>query len=290
MQLAQLYQDAVRQLVQAGIDEAHVDAAQLVEFCFGVNRSQLIVQGTKVLSDAEIASFKKILDRRISREPLQYITGTREFWSLDFVVSPAVLIPRPETEFMLDFILSALKESALKPGKILDMCTGSGVIAVVLARELDAECICAVDHSREALQIAALNIERLCRQQQVSLICSDLFTAFREDVYFELIVANPPYIAESAYAALDPEVRSWEPESALFSGPGGMDIIEKIAEQAPMYLKPGGWLYLEIGSDQKEEITSLFTGQHGTFYEQVEVIDDWSQRPRVLAARKKESA
>ena len=290
MQIAVLYQDAVQQLVQAGVDEAQADAAQLLEFFFGFTRSQLILQGGIDVDENQAASFRKVLNRRIAREPLQYITGSREFWSLDFIVSPAVLIPRPETEFLLDWLLSALAKNGMQPRKVLDMCTGSGVIAVVLARELTADIILAVDHSRAALQIAARNVVRHTNGQQINLVCSDLFSALQESVSFELIVANPPYIVEDDLAGLDPEVREWEPESALISGFRGLDIIKKIAEHAPFYLKSGGWLCIEIGADQGDAVYSLFADHEIGVYEHVEVIKDWSDRPRVLIARKRKSA
>jgi len=290
MQLAELYQDAVLQLDQAGIEEAETDAVQLLEYCFGLSRSQVILQGSIDVDGEQLEIFRKVLKRRIAREPLQYITGSREFWSLDFIVSPAVLIPRPETEFLLDWLLSALRKKGMQPGKVLDMCTGSGVIAVVLARELASDIVLAVDHSQAALHIAAQNVARHTQDQQIHLICSDLFAALRKGVDFDLIVSNPPYIAEEDLVDLDPEVREWEPESALFSGRRGLDVIENIAEQAYLYLRPGGWLCMEIGADQGDIVYSLFADHISGIYEHVEIINDWSNRPRLLAARKKESA
>ncbi|NOX80536.1 MAG: peptide chain release factor N(5)-glutamine methyltransferase [Deltaproteobacteria bacterium] len=287
MRFTQLYQKAVRRLSQAGIDEAGNDAALLLEWCFGLTRSQLFLHGEQDAALERLACFENALARRAAREPLHYITGIREFWSLDFVVSPAVLIPRPETEFLLDHILSTCGPAGFPGGAVLDMCTGSGVIAVVLALELGAERVVAVDQSFAALQVARGNIRKHRQEGRVDLLCSDLFSAIRQEPAFELIVANPPYVAAGVLASLQPEVRDWEPEAALAAGRRGLDIIERLVRQAPYFLKPGGWLFLEIGADQKAAVYRLVAEQDGAVYDSVAVVSDWAGRPRVLQARKK---
>lgn len=287
MQFSQLYQDTVSMLKQAGIDDAPVDAALLLEFCFGLTRSRLFLDGAMEVPAGELERFQAVLARRLSREPLHYITGSREFWSLDFIVSPAVLVPRPETEFVLESVLSTLKRSGYHHGPVLDMCTGSGVMAIVLARELDADKVIAVDISSEALLIAALNIRKFGLESSVSLVCSDLFNALRANEQYEVIVANPPYIAEDDIAGLQAEVRDWEPFLALTGGPGGLEVIEKIADQAYRYLVPGGWLFIEIGFDQAEKVAALFAGHASKVYDNVGVQADWSGRPRLLQARRR---
>jgi release factor glutamine methyltransferase len=169
------------------------------------------------------------------------------------------------------------------------MCTGSGVISVVLALELSAKRVIAVDSSEEALCVAAANVAKYDKMEEISLICSDLFTAISQQNGFELIVANPPYIAEAELANLQPEVRKWEPRTALAAGKEGLDVIKKLAEQAPEYLLPGGWLFIEIGADQRDSVQAMFTGPAGAAYDAVEIMDDWSNRPRILKARKKDS-
>ncbi len=287
MRFAQLYRQAVKRLSQAGIDEAGNDAALLLEWCFGLTRSLLFLHGEQEADVERLACFEDALERRAAREPLHYITGIREFWSLDFVVSPAVLIPRPETEFFLDHILSTCGRAGFSGGPVLDMCTGSGVIAVVLALELGPERILAVDQSFAALQVARGNIHKHRQAGRVDLLCSDLFSAIRPEPAFELIVANPPYVAAGALASLQPEVRDWEPEAALAAGARGLDIIERLIRQACFFLKPGGWLFLEIGADQKEAVYRLVAGQDGSAYDRIAVVPDWAGRPRVLQARKK---
>ena len=287
MQFAQLYEDTVFKLGQSGVDDARIDAVLLLEFCFGLTRTRLFLDGAKEVPSQDLERFYAILERRLARQPLHYITGTREFWSLDFIVSPAVLVPRPETEFVLDTVLTTVKQSGYHHGPVLDMCTGSGVIAVILARELAADNVVAVDISVEALLVAARNIHKFALENTIALVCSDLFTAVRESARYEVIVVNPPYIAEAAIAGLEPEVRDWEPRAALSGGLEGWEVIEKIAAQAYRYLVPGGWLFIEIGSDQGERVKGLFTRHTSKQYEHIAVVPDWSGRSRLLQARRK---
>jgi len=289
MQFSQLYEETVSKLSQAGIDDATVDAALLLEFCCGLSRSQLFLHGAEDVPVKDLVLFYSVLERRLSREPLHYITGLREFWSLDFIVSPAVLVPRPETEFVLDTVLATVKKHGYCHGPVMDMCTGSSVIAVVLSRELNAGNVVAVDSSTDALLIAKQNIYKFGLEKKIILICSDLFTALRQNEQYEIIVANPPYIADDDVTSLQPEVRDWEPRSALTSGPEGLDVIARIADQAYRYLIPGGWLFLEIGSDQGEKVNELFKNHTSKEYDNVSVLADWSERSRLLQARRRKA-
>lgn len=285
-QLAQLYQEATARLEQAGIEDARQEALQLFEHCLGLGRKELLLQPELAVDEQQAGRLFAALARRLAREPLQYITGSREFWSLDFIVTPAVLIPRPETEFLLDRVLAVLRRYGYSGGPVLDMCTGSGVIATILALELGAGSVIAVDRSSAALQVAVQNWQKHGQDGVVQPLCADLFTAFRPGATFELIVANPPYVAERDLATLQPEVRDWEPGSALFAGPRGLAVIEQLAGQGHAFLQAGGWLFMEIGADQEAEVYSLFAGRAEKRYERVEVLRDWSGRPRVLQARK----
>lgn len=287
MQLARFYQETVNKFLLAGIEEAGSDAAQLLSFCLGLTRSELFLRGSTELSAGLLEDCNILVTRRLAREPLHYITGTREFWSLDFTVSPAVLIPRPETEFLLDQVLKTLAASGFQDGAVLDMCTGSGVISIVLALELNAKKVIAVDRSKEALHVAAENISRHGKVTEISLICSDLFSAINPQTKFELIVANPPYVSDFELGNLQPEVLEWEPGTALAAGEKGLDVIEALAGQVPEYLLPGGWLFLEIGAQQKEPVHSLFANHPDCAFDKVEVIHDWAGRPRVLKALRK---
>lgn len=285
MQLDHLYRQTIAQLHQAGIENAQAEADQLFGHFLKVDRSYLFLHPYQEITPEQKLELETALARRLAREPLQYITGTREFWSLDFDVSPAVLVPRPETEFLLDRVCSVLADAGLKKGPVLDMCTGSGVIAVVLALELKAAPVVAVDSSPAALQVAAANVRKHDLSQSINLLCSDLYAAFHADAEFRCIVANPPYIAEGDFAILSPEVRDWEPGPALFAGKKGLDIIEKLAQQSYGHLQPGGWLFLEIGADQEDAVRSLFSDRD--MYDRVAVLKDWSGRPRVLQARRR---
>lgn len=287
MQLARLHQETVNKFLLAGIEDAESNAAQLLCFCLGLTRSELFLRASNEMSAGLLEDCNILVTRRLAREPLHYITGTKEFWSLDFTVSPAVLIPRPETEFLLDQVLQTLAVSGFQDGAVLDMCTGSGVISIILALELNAKKVIAVDRSKKALHVAAENISRHGKVTEISLICSDLFSAINPQTEFELIVANPPYVSEFELDNLQPEVREWEPKTALGAGEKGLDVIEALASQVPEYLLPGGWLFLEIGAQQKKPVQSLFADHAEGAFDEVEVIPDWAGRPRVLKARRK---
>ena len=280
MNIDDLLATGALQLARAGIEDADLDARLLFQHLTAMTRSQLVLHCKQSVDDRTIKQYRQLVLQRSQRIPLQYLTGSQEFWSLDFLVSPAVLIPRPETEFLLERVLAACP-----PGcgisYALDLCTGSGVIAVVLAKELGCPVI-AVDLSEAALAVAAINLSRHQVTHQVALVCGDLFAALNHVQKFDLIVSNPPYIADEQIGQLEPEVRVAEPYLALSGGPTGLGMIERIAARAAGYLHPGGWIFLEIGADQKNAVEALFKAQQ---YDEVRVINDWAGRPRVLQAR-----
>jgi len=282
MNVDELLAIAALRLSDSGVTEATLDARLLYEHLSGLNRSQLVLHGQQTVEAGIAAQYLQMVEQRSQRIPLQYLTGSREFWAMDFLVSPAVLIPRPETEFLLEQSL-AFFSSGRGCLRALDMCTGSAVIAVVLAKELGCPVV-AVDISIPALAVASENLRRHLVVDQVTLICSDLFAALDQNYKFDLIVSNPPYIAEAQIELLEPEVARSEPLLALSGGLSGLDVIERIAVEAQKFLQPGGWILLEIGADQKDAVAALF-GAPERQYEQVSVIDDWSGRPRVLQAR-----
>jgi release factor glutamine methyltransferase len=268
------------QLARAGIEDADLDARLLFQHLTTMTRSQMVLHGRQSVDDWTIEQYRQLVLQRSQRIPLQYLTGSQEFWSLDFLVSPAVLIPRPETEFLLERVVAACPPGS-GISSCLDLCTGSGVIAVILAKELGCP-VTAVDLSEAALAIAAKNLNRHGVTHQVTLVCGDLFAALNKRQKFDLIVSNPPYIADEQIGQLEPEVRAAEPYLALSGGPTGLGMIERIAAEAAGYLHPGGWIFLEIGADQKNAVEALFKAWH---YDEVRVIDDWAGRPRVLQAR-----
>jgi len=281
MRINTLLAEATARLTAAGIIDAALDARLLLQHLVGLSRSQMILRAGQPMDEATSARYRELIARRCQRIPLQHLTGCQEFWSLDFAVSPAVLIPRPETEFLLEQVLAECRES--KVASALDLCTGSGVIAVVLARELGCAVV-AADISEVALRMARENSARHMTADLVLPVCCDLFTALNCGRPFDLIVSNPPYVAEEEIDRLEPEVGRAEPRLALSGGPGGMRCIERIAGEACRHLCPGGWIFLEIGADQGEKAARLFRSTVPG-YGQVRVIDDLAGRPRVLRAR-----
>ena len=281
MRIDELLADATRNLLQAGIADAALDARLLLQHMTGLTRSQLVLRNDLSVDEQTLGRYRSLIELRSQRTPLQHLTGSQEFWSMDFMVSPAVLIPRPETEFLLEQVLTTCSATVIT--RALDMCTGSGVIAVVLAKELGCSVV-AVDISEAGLRVALENFSNHRESDRILPVCGDLFTALDSNRKFDLIVSNPPYIPEEQIDQLEPEVCRAEPRLALSGGPGGMMIIERIASQAHTFLHPGGWLFLEIGADQKQAVGALFRSL-ARHYSEVRVIDDWAGRPRVLQAR-----
>jgi release factor glutamine methyltransferase len=198
--------------------------------------------------------YEELVRRRIGREPLAYIMGRQEFWGLSFEVSPAVLIPRPETELIVEQALSLLTRGA-NGSTVADLCTGSGCVAVALATEIDGVQITATDISQAALDVARRNAARHGVADRIELRCADLLAGLSGP--FDLIACNPPYVADGDRRGLQPEVRDHEPGVALFGGPDGFHVLERLVEGAAAYLRPGGHLLFEFGLGQDERVESL---------------------------------
>ncbi|MEE4166758.1 MAG: peptide chain release factor N(5)-glutamine methyltransferase [Desulfocapsaceae bacterium] len=282
-----LLQQAISELQLAGIEEARTDATQLLCSCLCVSRTTLYLSAAALVPEDRRHRFAELLLRRKQREPLAYILGEREFWSLNFVVTPDVLIPRPETEFLLESVFAKRNRSILNP-RVLDMCCGSGVIAVVLARQLNQQ-VTAVDCSRAALAVARENCLRHAVDSRVSLLHADLFSAFQKSKSFSLIVSNPPYIRYAdIVSVLEPEVSRHEPLIALDGGASGLEVIEKIINALGEMLACGGDFFMEIGADQREPVASLFNDHGGDdIYEFVTCYADYSGRDRIIHARRR---
>lgn len=279
MNIKQLLEEASRRLRQAGIADYSLDSRLLLQFVTRKTPTQLLLAAETVPGPLVEQIYFDLVEQRCDRIPLHYITGHREFWSLDFLVSPSVLVPRPETEFLLDHVLSTFPFPE-EDCRILDMCTGSGVIAVVLARELNCS-VTAVDISLAALSIAGRNARQHACDHRVSLVASDFFCGLQPGPSFDLVVSNPPYIADTELPLLEPEVNRHEPLLALSGGEDGLACISQIADKAKDHLRPGGWLYMEIGADQGEKVRAMLAGQG---YAQVAVVADWAGRDRVARA------
>jgi release factor glutamine methyltransferase len=276
-------------LKQKGIDAPRLSAEILLAYQLHLTRVQLYLQYDRPLSEPEVEGYRALVRRRLSREPVQYITGTQEFWSMEFMVDPSVLIPRPETEVLVEQAVLLGKEypDLQEEGvNFLDLGTGCGALAVALASEFHKALICATDLSEEALRVARGNAERLGVKDRIEFKCGDLFAPFAgKGTRFDMIVSNPPYIAEEAFEALTPEVRDHEPKSALDGREQGMYYIDRILKEAAGYLVPGGWILMEMDPEQTSKAIRILE-ETGRFTEHRR-IQDYSHRHRMVMARKK---
>lgn len=255
-------------------------------FTLGCDRAYLYAHPERELTADEMARYDDCLSRRATGVPAQYITGHQEFWGLDLIVSPAVLIPRPETEHVVEAVLERVKATATKrqapsPLQIVDVGTGSGAIALALAKELPAAEIHATDISAEALEVARANAARLELASHIEFHEVDLLHGFAP-ASFDFVVSNPPYVGESEEDSVQLEVRKFEPRNAVFSGPTGLEVIERLIPQAHAALKPEGWLIFEISGTIADRVRSLLNG-----WDAVEIKNDLQGIARVALARKR---
>lgn len=271
-------------LLGAGIehDEAALSARLLAEAVLGWNTTQILTSGDQLEPPAFAAAFEELISRRAHREPLAYITGTREFWNLRFEVSPAVLIPRPETEGLIEAVNTTLpdREASLR---VADVCTGSGCVAVAIAVERRGARVVAADLSAAALDIARRNITRHGVGDRVECVQGDLLTPLTGR--FDLIVANPPYVSVGSRTALQPEVRNFEPETALFGGADGLEIIRRLVSDAPAHLNQDGYLIFEFGDGQEADVSELISASEGL--RMVGIKHDLQGIERIAIARPK---
>ncbi|MDO8947057.1 MAG: peptide chain release factor N(5)-glutamine methyltransferase [Desulfocapsaceae bacterium] len=287
MRVVDLLHYGATQLESAGVEQASLEVELLLGFCLEKNRTGLFLAATDEVDERHEQHFLSLLARRIKHEPSAYILGEKEFWSLPFLVTPDVLIPRPETEFLLEAVLSLTKNEKWQPGPVLDLCCGSGVIAIILALEMGSS-VTAVDLSAPALQVTRRNAIRYQVADRLALVQANLFSAFAPHGYFALVVSNPPYVSRQELRdGLQPEVMHFEPHLALDGGVDGLDIIQRIRMTLPRVLKPGGDFFMEIGADQGLAVMQLFSGDDTgeKIFERVEVLQDYSGRDRVLHAR-----
>jgi release factor glutamine methyltransferase len=242
-------------LARAGVESARLDAELLMAAAAGVSRAILIAGGTEI-DAASLERFERMVARREAREPLAYIVGRREFFSLEFAVRPDVLIPRPETETVVEAALDFLRRRPA--ATVLDIGTGSGTIAIAIAVNAPRARIVALDISKASLEVAADNARWHGCADRIIFLEGDCFMALEGSAPpfdpFDLIVSNPPYIAEAEFATLAPEVRDFEPRVALEGGRDGMVFYRKIAAGAPRWLAPGGEVMLEVGAGQAEAV------------------------------------
>jgi release factor glutamine methyltransferase len=274
-------QEASGILRETGVPEARREAGSLLSFVLERDRTFLISHSEEHLSPEEFQSYKQVVDRRSLGEPLQYITGLQDFYGREFHVSPAVLIPRPETELLVESALQLLKESN---STICDVGTGSGCIAVTMLCERSDLRGVALDVSEAALDIARKNAFRWDVQDRISLTISDCFNSLNSDQsQFDLIVSNPPYVSAAAIPGLQREVKDHEPKIALSPGPDGLVVIRRLIQEAPRFLRNAGYLLLEIGFDQGEAVELLVSSSG---FQLVEIRPDLQGIPRIVVLRK----
>lgn len=284
-QVSAVLRQAARRLLSHGVESAALDSEVLLGHVLGLTREQLILAADVELRDQDLRDYAGLLLRRLERQPTAYLTGRREFWSLDFHVTPEVIIPRPETELLIEIALRLASEvrSSTKPLRIIDLGTGSGAIAVTLARELAGAEIFACDNSLTALAVAQKNASRNLVAGNIKFVAGDLFEFLQMDPAVDLIVSNPPYIRRADIDTLEPEVSRWEPRRALDGGPDGLDYYRRIAAQAFGYLTAKGAVAVEIGAGMGTSVARLF---ESAAQADVQICQDYSGNDRVVVARK----
>lgn len=266
-------------LKEKGFHNARLNAELLLSGTLGLKRLDLYLQHDRPLQADELAAFKGRLQRRAKREPLQYIDGTAAFRQLTLRVDPRVLIPRPETELLVQAVLDRV---AGREGlRALDIGTGSGAIALALATEGPFARVVAVDVAEGALEVAMANAREAAPDASVDFRRGSLFEAVAGE-RFDVVVSNPPYVGEEERDGLDAEVRDWEPPGALFAGTGGLEVIRPLVAQAPAHLHPGGLLALEIGAAQGEAVSDLIRATAA--FAEPRVIADLAGRDRIVVA------
>lgn len=261
-----------------GIGTPRLDAELLVARALGVKRVGLYLDLDRPLAPKELSEIRALVQRRRRREPVAYILGQRDFYGRTFEVSPAVLIPRPDTETLVECALQHLDADA--EARVLDVGTGSGILAVSIALQRPQAHVEATDRSGEALEVARRNAERHGVEPRVSLHAGDLYEAVAADAQYALIVSNPPYIPEQEFDALAPEITDHEPRQALAAGPDGMAVHARIVAGAPAHLVSGGWLLLEVGEGQAQAVAGRM---REAGLDPVEVHRDLAGTERVVA-------
>lgn len=263
-----------------GIDSARLDAELLLAMVLGVERMRIIIEPERPLATDELAKYRELIRRRRTREPIAYLRGEREFYGRSFRVSSDVLIPRPDTETLVDVVL-ARSASRSMYARLLDLCTGSGCVAITIARERPNWHVTGVDLSEAALRVARDNAARLGAVWNVRWLVGDLSAPLGKDERFEVLTANPPYIPDAEVETLEPDVRAFEPRLALAGGADGLDVTRRVISDARRLLVPGGLLALEIMAGTSDAVAALV---RAAGFEDVAVARDYGGNDRVVSA------
>ena len=276
MLLGDIVKDTTRLFKEKGIENPSLDAEVLISYALNIDRYKLVSHRDRILNDKEISQIKKYAARRLKFEPVAYITGVKEFYSLEFIVNKDVLIPRPETELLVDMAIYW----GAPGGTALDLCTGSGAIAVALKYNRQDLDIYASDISDKALKTARKNSNNILGPKKIKFFEGDLFSPFK-GMKFNMIVSNPPYVGHNLKGTLQQDL-GFEPDVALYTENHGKKIIEEIIKKSVNYLKDNGALILEFGSDQQELVRNKGK-QHGFA---VSILNDYSGLPRVAVLKR----
>jgi release factor glutamine methyltransferase len=283
--LGEVIAEAQRMLEQTGIDNAGQEAFWIVEHVLRLPAHRVAADRERLLSHAELLAARGLVGRRVSREPLQYILGTQEFCGLEFDVNPAVLIPRPETELLVQYVAQRIPVE--RQANIVDVCTGSGCIAVAIARLRPRARLIATDLSDSSLDVARQNASRHAVGERITWLEGNLLGPLagqKLEGCIDVIVSNPPYIAETDWAMLQPEVRLFEPRGALVAGPQGTELHERLLQEAGHYLSPGGVLIMEIGAGQARALRRIVDQISGYRFHQL-VYDEAGLERVVIVER-----
>jgi release factor glutamine methyltransferase len=279
--IAEVILETAQILRRSGVPDARREASSLLAHALGRDRTFIISHAEDTISEEVLLSFRSLSQRRAQGEPLQYITGHQEFFRLDFEVSSDVLIPRPETELLVETALDLMSE--VKAPLICDVGTGSGCIAISLVHEHPTAVALAVDLSQQALRIAKRNSIKHAVADRIDLVVSDCFDAIVIKPLFDLVVSNPPYVREDAMVGLQREVRDYEPRVALTPGGDGLAVIRRLILESGPVLKAGGYLLIEIGFDQRELVMPLI--DRGV-WRLLDIYKDLQGIPRTLTLQK----
>lgn len=288
--VGELLLQAAARLENAGVDSARVDAELLFAFYLNKSRTGLYLAADELLEIDDVKGLFQLVGRRAAREPVAYIIGTAEFWSRTFAVSPAVLIPRPETEVLVEAVLDR-KEHVPAVGAYLDLCCGSGIICITLTSEMGQQFrhVVGADISGEALEVCRHNCISHGVDQSIQLVRGDLGSCFAEKRFFDLITVNPPYVSSAdMHGALQSEVVDFEPHLALDGGEDGLELIHTTINSLPHLLAPGGSFFMEIGAEQALPVKRIFAQTSASgIYESIDILQDYSERDRIVHARRK---
>jgi release factor glutamine methyltransferase len=282
MNIGELLARTTHSLDVEGIVTARLDAEVLLSRYLRLNRTELYIHPERSLSPEELSGFLPWIERRRRREPVAYITGQKEFWSLEFEVTPAVLIPRSETEILVEEALGAVSPDCSSGCRILEIGTGSGAVSIALACELKNAFVVATDLSPAAVSVADRNARRLGVRNRIAFLVGDCLQSLSG--WFDIIVSNPPYISPDEFRRLPVDVAGFEPEMALIDRGDGTAFHEELIAGGRYLLKKGGWLFMEIGMDQKTRVETLFRESNG--YDSIGFRKDYSGTDRVAKGRK----